>query len=232
MKTIGFVGTYDKIDTIMYIAKLLSKFGKKVLVIDSSRMQKARYIIPVIAPTRNYVTNYEGFDIAVGFDTMNQIKGYLGKLAEDELDYDILMVDVDDLRYFENFEIEHADNIFFATGFDAYTLKGGLEILEGLNQPIPMTKLLFANKVIKEDDEYLNFLSKELRIVWNENIISVITSDLDTSVFSENQRVARMKYKNLTNSYKESLAILVMTILPDVKINDVMRILKIIDKGV
>ena len=36
MDKIGFVGAYDKTDVILYIAKIISLIGKKVLVIDST----------------------------------------------------------------------------------------------------------------------------------------------------------------------------------------------------
>lgn len=232
MKKIGFVGAYDKIETLLYVAKILKNFNQKVLVIDSCKMQKARYIIPTIAPTVNYITTFEGFDVAVGFQNFAQIKGYLGKTNEEELEYDIVLIDVDSIEHFENYEIALADNLFFATGFDLYSLKRGLEILCGLTQPVPMTKMLFANKVLSQDNEYLNFLAQNTKVVWNENIIAILTSDLDNAVFSENQRIARLKYKNLTSNYKESLATIVMTILPGVKINDIIKVLKTMDKGV
>jgi len=232
MKKIGFVGAYDKIETILYVAKILTGLNQKVLVIDSCEMQKARYIIPNIVPTVNYVVSYEGFDVSVGFQSFNEIKGYLGKTYEEELEYDIVLIDADSIENFESVEVSLADNLFFATGFDLYTLKKGLEILAGLTQPIPMTKMLFANKVLKQDNEYLDFLAKDTKVVWNENVVHIITSDYDNTVFSENQRVSKLKYKNLTASYKESIATIVMTIMPGLKISDVTRIIKTIDKGV
>lgn len=36
MKKIGFIGAYDKADLIIYIAKILTTLGKKVLVIDTT----------------------------------------------------------------------------------------------------------------------------------------------------------------------------------------------------
>ena len=51
MRRIGFIGCYDKIDLIIYIAKILVATGKKVIVIDSTINQKAKYIVPVIKPT-------------------------------------------------------------------------------------------------------------------------------------------------------------------------------------
>ena len=74
MDKIGFVGAYDKTDVILYIAKIISLIGKKVLVIDSTINQKAKYVVPVINPTKSYITNFEGMDIAVGFNNLQQIQ--------------------------------------------------------------------------------------------------------------------------------------------------------------
>ena len=74
MKKYGFIGAYDKIDMIMYVAKILTICGKKVLVIDSTINQKARYIIPAINPTVTYITEFEDIDFAVGFTNLGQIE--------------------------------------------------------------------------------------------------------------------------------------------------------------
>ena len=55
MRRISFIGCYDKIDLILYIAKILVATDKKVLVIDSTINQKAKYIVPVIKPTKAYI---------------------------------------------------------------------------------------------------------------------------------------------------------------------------------
>ena len=52
MKKVSFIGAYDKIDLILYVAKILVAMDKKVLVIDSTVNQKAKYIVPVIMPTK------------------------------------------------------------------------------------------------------------------------------------------------------------------------------------
>ena len=70
MKKIGFIGAYDKTDLIIYIAKILTTLDKKVLIVDSTLAQKARYVVPVINPTAMYITEYEEIDIAVGFSNI------------------------------------------------------------------------------------------------------------------------------------------------------------------
>ena len=51
MRKIGFIGAYDKIDMMINVAKVLTECGKKVLVIDSSIAQKARYVVPSLEAT-------------------------------------------------------------------------------------------------------------------------------------------------------------------------------------
>ena len=53
MKTIGFIGAYDKTDLIIYIARILTAMNKRVLVIDTTFLQKAKYIVPAI-PARSF----------------------------------------------------------------------------------------------------------------------------------------------------------------------------------
>ena len=65
MNKIGFIGAFEKTDLITYVAKILVEVGKKVLIIDSTVTQRARYIIPSITPSKFYITEYEGIDIAV-----------------------------------------------------------------------------------------------------------------------------------------------------------------------
>jgi len=84
METVGFIGSYDKTDLIIYVAKVLTTVGKKVLVIDHTITQKAKYIVPVINPTKSYVTEFEGIDVSVGFSNYEEIKKFLG-IPEEKL---------------------------------------------------------------------------------------------------------------------------------------------------
>lgn len=77
MKKIGFIGAYDKTDLILYVAKALVEAGKQVLFVDATVLQKARYIVPCIAPSKCYITEYEKIDVAVGFSSLEEIKKYL-----------------------------------------------------------------------------------------------------------------------------------------------------------
>ena len=65
MKKIGFIGAFEKTDLIINIAKMLQMLGYNVLVVDSTLLQKTKYIVPAINPTKSYITNFEKMDFAI-----------------------------------------------------------------------------------------------------------------------------------------------------------------------
>ncbi len=232
MKKIGFIGAYDKIDLIMYISKILVATGQKVIVIDSTINQKAKYIVPVIKPTMSYVTEFEGIDVAVGFNNLNEIKEYLGMPLHAELDYDLALIDIDNYDGIEEYDMINAEKNYFVTSFDAFSLKRGLEILSGLKQIMKLTKVLYAKGATKEEDDYLNYLSLGYKVEWEEERVYFPFEVGDQSVIVENQRVAKIKFRKLSNQYKESLIYIVQQILGQDDYFEIKRIFKQLEKGV
>lgn len=232
MKKIGFIGAYDKTDLILYVAKILTTLKQKVLVIDSTINQKARYIVPVINPTVKYVTEFEEIDIAVGFENISDIKKYLGLAEEQEMEYDIILIDTDDIKGFNSYGLEEASKNYFVTSFDNYSLKKGLEVLTGLKEPISLTKVYFSKEMLKEEDDYLNFLSLGYKVIWNEYRLYFPIENGDLTVIYENQRVAKIKLKKLSVQYKDGLAYLAEEILGNVSESNVRRAIKAIERNV
>ncbi len=232
MKKIGFIGAYDKTDLIMYIAKILTVLGKKVLVIDATVNQKARYIVPTINPTISYVTDFEDIDVAVGMNNLEHIKNYLGVAEDQEMEYDTILVDTDNIEGFQKFELEEANKNYFVTSFDNYSLKKGLEILSRVENVMSLTKILFSKEMIKEEDDYLNFLSLGYRIAWSEYRMYFPIENGDLNVIYENQRVGKIKFKKLSVQYKDGLAYLAEEILENVSEANIRKTIKMIEKGV
>lgn len=232
MKKIGFIGAYDKTDLIIYVAKILTTLQKKVLVVDTTTNQKARYVVPAINPTTMYVTEYEEIDIAVGFSNLNDIKRYLGTSEDQELEYNIILIDTDNIEGINNFNLQEAQKNYFVTSFDAYSLKKGLEVLSDLQSIMSLTKILYSKEMLKEDDDYLNFLSLGYKIIWNEYRLYFPIENGDLSVIYENQRVAKIKFRKLSIQYKDSLAYLAEEILGDTSETRVRRAIKTIEKGI
>lgn len=232
MRKIGFVGAFDKTDIIIQVAKILTVMKQKVIVIDSSINQKAKYIVPVINPTKTYITTFEDFDVAVGFENFNEIKHYLGIAEEENLEYDIALIDIDASKVFESYGMKEAEINYFVTSFDLFSLKKGLEILSGLTEKIKMTKILFSKTKDEQENEYLDFLSVGYKIIWDEQKIYFPFELGDQSVIIEGQRVSKINIKNLSPQYKDSLIEITEQIMPGASTNEVKRTMRNIEKGV
>jgi len=233
MKTIGFIGAYDKTDLIIYIARILTAMNKRVLVIDTTFLQKAKYIVPAISPAKTYITTYEDIDIAVGFYDYYSIKSYLGISEQANLDYDYIFIDIDSYECLESFNIQMADKNYFVTGLDVYTLRRGLEILSGLQERLDLTKILFAKNLSYDEEEYFNFLSLGAKVNWSEETIYFPFEQGDAGVIIQNQMVQKIKFKKLTELYKGSLMYIASELLESQQEqNELRKVFKQLEKGV
>jgi len=221
MKKIGFIGAYDKSDLIIYVAKILQLLGYKVLAIDTTLLQKTKYIVPSINPTKSYITNFEDIDFAIGFENWNDIEKYLGiKFDTNEEEtkkdikelYDYILIDIDSQKYLKNFEIEGLEQKYFVTAFDMYSLRKGIKIFEDLEVPINLTKILFSYEPSQTEEEQLNYASMEYKINWSKFTIYFQISNEDNKVLQENQQFEKIRFKRLSTNYKEALSYIIQDI--------------------
>lgn len=234
MEKIGFIGAYDKSNLIIYVSKILELIGKKVLVVDGTCVQKTKYVVPSINPTKSYITSFQDVDFAVGFENWNEIERYLGikfdtndedSLNENEKKeiYDLVLIDVDSIEKMESFEIDTLNKLYFVTSFDLFSLRKGLSCFQNLKETLNITKILFSYEQLKEDEEYLDFISMKLKIKWNEYALYFHILGDDNKVFEENQKLQKLQYRKLSNGYKESLAYLIQDIDKSVNISQVKK---------
>lgn len=205
MEKIAFIGGYDKTDMLLYIAKILTVLKNRVLIIDSTILQKSRYIVPVMAPTQKYITTYEDIDVAVGFKGFDDIKTYLGV---QELEYEYVLLDIDSSVYYELYQVGPNDKHFFVTSFDLYNLRKGLSVFTKLKTQVNITKVLFTKDMLQEEDDYLNFLSKNLKVVWNSDIVFFPFETSDLNAIYTNQRQVKIGFTGLSSSYMDSIMFL------------------------
>ena len=206
--------------------------NKTVLVIDTTITQKAKYIVPVINPTKTYFTEFEKIDVAVGFNSMQGMREYLGVDENVELNYDYVLIDVDSPEAFNKFSMEDAFINYFVTSFDLYSLKRGLEVLSSLTEPVKMTKVLFSRNMSNDENEYLDFLALNYKVEWEQDRIYFPLEQGDQSAIIENQRTAKIKMKNLSTQYRENLLVMVSGITGVSNFSELKRILRNIEKGV
>ena len=229
MIKVGFLGATDKTDLIIYVAKVLELMDKNVLVIDTTIMQKTKYVVPSISPTRSYVTDFDNVDYAVGFESEQDLTRYLGlKDGEglEKLNYDFVLIDLDNEKMIESFEIEEMGKNFFVTSFDIYSLKRGMEILNNLSMNLNLSRILMNYNMKKEDEEYLNYLSMDTKAVWNDFTIYVPLIDQNQREIEDNQRVYKARIKRLIPEYQEGIIYIVQNIVNDISVNKIKKIIK------
>lgn len=209
MRKIGFVGAYDKTDLILSVARVLEQAEKKVLVVDNTIEQKCKYVVPVINPTISYITEFDGIDVAVGFNSITQIRQYLGLESDDEFEYDIMIIDTDNYDGMVQFNLQSSEKLYYVTSFDIYSLKKGIEIIKQVNVPLHMTRLFYSKEMLKEEEEYFDYLALGVKVIWNEEKIYFLLENGDQSAIIENQRLEKIKFRNLSSEYKENVAFLV-----------------------
>ena len=200
--------------------------NKKVLVLDNTITQKCKYVVPVINPTKSYITTYEDIDVAVGFENIEKLRQYIGLQDDEKLEYDFLIVDTDSFEGVSTFGLQSSDKVYFVTGFDSYSLKKGIEILSQLGVPTHVTRIFFSKEMLKEEEEYFDYLSLGIKAIWNDEKIVFPIENGDLSAIVENQRITKIKLKNLSNEYRNNIKLLVDGIEPGIGERTIKNIIK------
>ncbi len=230
MKNICFIGAFDKLDLILYVAKILNCMNKKILIIDSTQLQKAKYIVPTINPTKSYITRYEDIDIAVGFDSYENIEKYIGYTEEQKMNYDYALVNIDDQEKFQNFNNQDTLKNYFVTSFELYSIRKGLETIAKIENPIKVTKVLFSREINENDNYYLDYLALGYKIEWEENRINFPYETSDIEAMIENQKSFKIGIKGLSQAYKENLEYLLIDMIPNINVSNLRKTMKNIEK--
>ena len=205
MEKINFIGAYDKTDSIMYIAKILTEMKKKVIIVDTKITKKTKYVIPTIDNRSEYIANYANIDFAIGFTNYNDIKTYLGMPQSAAFTYDYMLIDIDNSDLLNNFDVYSSKKNYFVTSFDLYALKKGVEVLKRLSLPVEIMKVYFSNLMSQSEDDYFNYIATGCRVKWNQDKIYFPLLNEDLDVIKENQRLSKIRFKGLSNEYKTSL---------------------------
>ena len=230
MKNICFIGAFDKLDLILYTSKIINDLGNKVLIVDATSLQKSRYIVPTITPAKSYITRYGDVDIAVGFESYEEIERYIGLTEEQKMKYDYAIIDIDDVSVFKNFNNDDTIKNYFVTSFELYSIKKGLETISKIDKPIKVSKIIFSREINQADDYYLEYLSLGYKIIWEENNINFPYETQDLEAMIDNQKISKIRTKGLTQQYKDCLEYLLIDIFPNINLNNLRRTMKNLEK--
>ena len=99
-----------------------------------------------------------------------------------------------------------------------------------INQPVKLTKVIFSTEINEEDSYYLDYISLGYKVGWNEKIINFPYETKDLEVMIENQKINKIKIKNLSLQYKDTLEYMIIDMLPDINQANLRRVIKNIEK--
>lgn len=209
MEKIAFIGSYDKADLILYIAKTLTAMKKKVLIIDYTSLQKTRYIVPTMEASKQYITTFQQVDVAIGFGTFEEIKKYKGLEKDQKLEYDYALLDIDSYRGYYYLGVKTETKKFFITSFDLYNLRRGLQVFRKLTEPTEVTKVYFTKEMDNAENEYFNHIARGLKIKWDQDIIYFPFETDDLNTIYNNQRSGQIRAKGMSTMYLDGIAYMV-----------------------
>ena len=196
-KIVGLMGYVNKSDFAINLAKVLDIMGKKVLVIDGTVENKLKYTVPKIEKDKAcYITNYDRVDYAIGFKTMEEIKEYLCNEISDVDNYDIVLIDIDNPGFYENFRTNNISMIYFFMEYTNISIAKNKEILEALLDAKPaegetelmITKVLFRNYITRASAEYYESKMADFNVLWTNDPYELPYDDQDRIADIESQQ--------------------------------------------
>lgn len=241
MKCIGFVGSIDKTELVMYIAKVLAALDKKTIYIDATTRQKTRYTIPTIGDTaeqNQYVVQHDGVEFAVGFSNMLELKKYFLSKGEDFTEFEYVLVDTDMQEMCEEYDLKSANELFFISSYDKYHITKSIELLKYMcamkrradpEAQLALTKLLYYSDINTADSKYIDVLAENLPLVWANDTIEYPYDQGDLSVNIQNQYGSKIDFRTLTPTYKNAIIDTVSIITGEEK-NNLKKVVKNIER--
>ena len=204
MKQVGFIGSYDKKDLLLYISKVLTNCGIKVLIVDATIAQRMRYIIQNTSSNNSmtFVSEYLGIDIAVGFMNLGQVAAYF---KTNNLPYDLVLIDSDNIQTVMSFMIPSMQSIFLVTSYDQSEINKIVETLKYINKPINITEVIMSADLSSSQEKALLHRLKETDVVIEKHKVQFADTNVDRKAMLQNQLVREIRMKNHTATFKDSL---------------------------
>lgn len=216
MKQILFTGANNTGKSLFmtYVANLLGKLGKQVLVIDTTKSQSLKYNFSLndmdtfILKQKEDVLSMYGFDIALIEGGIN--KSYLSSL--DLSKYDYVLIEGDINTDISNFNIS---DTFFFFNFDIRAINENLEFIRRKTY-LANVNLVFNQAIdCKVSTKYiLNSISTIDSSILNKELDPIIIefSEEDIITSLNNRFIGRLNIKQYTNEFKAAVMTIVQSI--------------------
>ncbi|WP_211747856.1 hypothetical protein [Paenibacillus sp. Marseille-Q4541] len=212
MKTWIFAGLATKSDVTLYISKILANTGFKVLLVDATEYERYRYSIDAIYLPQ-WITEFEGFDVACGFTNIKQISDYLSGTGEEISHYDFIICDVEKTGFLTKEEWMSASARVWVTTYSRQDLERGKTWIYKLQESLQVEELpsfyrLWTQIIDTKIDQYAWDYYSDSPIQFHGTPVSIYWDEIDTALQLENEHIKRLHVKPLSRQYKKSLALL------------------------
>lgn len=228
MKKIAFIGGFDKLDLILYIGVVLKTLGKKVLIVDSTDMQKSKYLIPSMEENKDkYIATAQDVQVAIGYSSYGEVEAEY--ISKQDTPFDYVFLNTDNYKSYEEFNLGPDDLAFFTTTFDIYSLKKGLEVFSQFKEKKVINKILFARNMTPDHIAYIMYITKDLNITWGDYSVFFPYDNGDLTIIFENQREYRMNLNKFSKNFLNSFYDLCLVIAPEEK-KEIRKLIKQLTK--
>lgn len=212
MQTWIFAGICDKSDLLMYLCKILTHAGNRVLLIDAALARKYTHCIGRLDPLMS-ITEFAGFDVATGFEHYHEVVQYLKETGEFEYDY--FLVDTEKEWFLSEDDWDQADAKVWVSSFEVAGLMKAASWLEELstrkkNQDRRAFHRVYLN-VIEDftNDDYIESYLGCAQIQWMDEPVRIPWDEITFALKIENEHAGRLRIKPLSKRYKKALIELV-----------------------
>lgn len=198
MKKLIFAGKSDKRDLLLYLCKLLSSHGQRVLLVDVTDFRKYRYAIGS-RQSRLPLMEFSGFDVSDGIPDLHL-----------NTSYDYVLYDVETL--FLGYDVwSDADEMIWVTSFDRFEVESSAEWFRVLLSRWPQLQQMHVLPVYIRTvdsyltDEYIMSFMDDLELNWKSSSVWIPWNELNTAIQIENEYNHSLHMHRISRSYKYAL---------------------------
>ena len=106
-------------------------------------------------------------------------------------------------------KLDLGDKHCFLTTFDVYSVQKGLDVMRNIKEPTKIIKAIITRDPASEESDYLDFVTFNLKVKWEENVVYMPFETEDLYEIYQNQRYSRVKLSGLSLEFMDNFSFLV-----------------------
>ncbi|MBO2943029.1 hypothetical protein JJQ72_03420 [Paenibacillus sp. F411] len=209
MKTWIFAGVSEKNDFLLYMAKVLSCSGYRVLLVDGTFQHNYAHHIGAAGQDQG-IYEFSGFDVACYFRHGEDLMTWLNHSEEEAYDY--WLWDVGSLDYILDHRWKEADACVWCSSFSLTNLLSDQRWLNELSRSSAWSSEIAFHQLylnVIEDrtaDSYITSIMSQVSVHWLADPIRIPWDETAAALKIDNEHTSRLRIKPLSRRYKRALA--------------------------